>query len=274
MLTEDRVNTGTKADEDVAAATPAAPAYPLFYKEPVVLQREEHSKLRLLPAVNYGFARDTNSVLVMASEFTQAARFYPIVFVGERPLPAVVLGLSDFNVFVDADGQWDEARPYKPAYIQRYPFVAVSVSGAVAPSLGVDLACDRLVTDGKGYKSALPLFAEGKPTQLAENAAKFCFEWNRDFQATQAFCQALADQGLLIDQQLAAALPGGKRYNTTGFKIVDVRKFHALPEPLLVEWHRKGFLALVYAHLASQLCWRDLTLKMGVQDSAEQAGET
>lgn len=268
MLTEDRVKTDAKTDEKATDA-PAAPAYPLFYKQPVVLRREEHSKLRLLPATNYSFARDTNSVLVMASEFTQAARFYPIVFVGERPLPAVVLGLTTFNVFVDAEGQWDEARPYKPAYIQRYPFVAVSVPGVSAPSLGVDLACDRLVTEGKDYKNALPLFAEGKPTPLAENAAKFCFEWNKDFQGTVAFCQALSDQGLLIDQQLNAVVPGGKRYNTTGFKTVDMRKFHALPEAVLVEWHRKGFLALVYAHLASQSCWNDLAQKMRIEDSVE-----
>ena len=270
MLTEDIVGAETKVGEKVEKAAATPPAYPLFYKEPVVLRREDHGKLRLMAATNYNFARDTNSVLVMAAEFTQAARFYPIVFVGERPLPAVVLGLTTFNVFVDADGQWDAMRPYKPAYIQRYPFVAVNVAGNSAPSLGIDLACERLVTEGKAYKSALPLFAEGKPTQLAERAAKFCSEWNRDFQGTVAFCQALMDQGLLIDQQLAAALPGGKRYNTTGFKSVDMRKFHALPEAVLVEWHRKGFLALVYAHLASQLCWNDLAKKMGVQDAAEQ----
>lgn len=272
MLIEDSVNTDAMTDEKLTEA--AAPAYPLFYKEPAVLRREEHGKLRLVPTPNYGFAKATNSVLVMAGEFTQAARFYPIVFVGEQPLPAVVLGLTTFNVFVDAEGQWDEARPYKPAYIQRYPFVAITVPGAPNPSLGVDLACDRLVTEGKEYKTALPLFAEGRATQLAENAAKFCFEWSNDFQGTVAFCQALLDQGLLIDQQLAAALPNGKRYNTSGFKIVDVRKFHALPEPVLVEWHRKGFLALVYAHLASQLCWNDLVRKMRLQDGAEQAVES
>lgn len=68
-------------------------------------------------------------------------------------------------------------------------------------------------------------------------------------------------------------MPGGKRYNTTGFKTVDVRKFHALPEPVLVEWHRKGFLALVYAHLASQLCWNDLAQKMGFQADEEPVVE-
>lgn len=272
MLSEDAMSTGAKADGKVEeTATP--PAYPLFYKDPAVLRKEDHGDLRLVPTPDYAFAKDTNSVLVTASEFTQAARFYPIVFVGEQPLPATVLGLTTFNLFVDGEGRWDAARPYKPAYIQRYPFVAVSIPGAPAPSLGIDLACERLVTEGKAYKTALPLFAQGKPAQLARDAANFCFEWNRDFQATTVFCQALLEHGLLIDQQLAATLPGGKRYNTTGFKIVDTRKFHALPEAVLVEWHRKGFLALVYAHLASQLCWNDLAKKMGSQNSSEQAAE-
>jgi len=63
-------------------------------------------------------------VPLLASEFFEAAREYPIVFArGEAgPVPAALLGLREAeNLYVDNAGKWD-AR-YIPAFVRRYPFV-------------------------------------------------------------------------------------------------------------------------------------------------------
>ena len=85
-------------------------------------------------------------------------------------------------------------------------------------------------------------------------------------------CFALGNCGVLESLPAPPALSLAS-CATTGFKTIDMRKFHGLPEAVLVEWHRKGFLALVYAHLASHLCWNDLARKTGLNDVAEKAGE-
>ena len=55
----------------------------LLYKDIKALNREEHQTLKLQPSENCGFAADTHLVPVAGLEFFQAARHYPLVFIGE-----------------------------------------------------------------------------------------------------------------------------------------------------------------------------------------------
>jgi hypothetical protein len=112
----------------------------------------------------------TNSVPILASEFFDCAREYPIVFArGEAGLvPAVLLGLRESeNLFVGGDGKWD-AR-YVPAFVRRYPFVPgkgpqgellVCIDEASRP-------CFQCSTEGEA------LFVDGKPTPQLDHAMKF-----------------------------------------------------------------------------------------------------
>ena len=96
----------------------------MFYERVVALNDQAHAKLKVRPAISFAYAARTNSVPLLASEFFDAAREYPIVFArGETgPVPAALLGLREAeNLFVDRDGRWD-AR-YVPAFVRRYPFV-------------------------------------------------------------------------------------------------------------------------------------------------------
>ena len=66
----------------------------------------------------------------------------------------------------------------------------------------------------------------------------------------------------LIDREARAALPDGRRYNVNGFKIVDAQKFRNLPDAIVADWHKKGWLGLVHFHLASLERFRDLMERM------------
>ena len=53
-------------------------------------------------------------------------------------------------------------------------------------------------------------------------------------------------------------LPGGENYTLNGFRIVDEKVLRALPDATVVDWHGKGWLALISLHLASQNNWQKL----------------
>lgn len=63
---------------------------------------------------------------------------------------------------------------------------------------------------------------------------------------TDAFVEALLAQELLVDQHADARRDSGQALMLRGFKIVDRVKFDTLPDALVLEWHRKGWLALIH----------------------------
>ena len=103
----------------------------LFYDSVVVLNRDTHREPRLKPQDNLRFAASTNCVPLALVEFGDVAREYPIVF-ARLPgglVPVALLGLRDAeNLYLNEDGKWD-AR-YVPAFVRRYPFVAVQDNNA------------------------------------------------------------------------------------------------------------------------------------------------
>ena len=68
----------------------------------MALDRAAHqdTKIQIQPD-HYAFARDTNALPIAASEFADAGRHYPIVFVGDEHNNfhvAVLLGLEDRSI--------------------------------------------------------------------------------------------------------------------------------------------------------------------------------
>ena len=238
--------------ETVSSPASAAQAQPagqlLFYSKPEVLTAERHGGLRLKKVGDFAFAKGSNSVAISAVEFVQAMRFYPIVFGGKAAYPVVVLGLEQENLFVDTDGHWRSSH-YVPAYMRRYPFVFVTHPDGKQFILGIDRACDRLTEVEE--PEALPLFENGKPGAVTQEALTFCGAYQNDHSLTMAFAQALEEQNLLIDNQAQVKLPDGHQMNLQGFRVIDRARFAALPDAVIVDWHKKGWLALANFHLAS-----------------------
>lgn len=248
----------------------SAPALPLFYRQPEPMRADRHGRLRLVMKPDFRFAARTNAVPIMVSEFALASRFYPIVFAGQHCMPVAVLGIDGTNLFVDSDGLWQDRRTYIPAYVRRYPFTFITQPGQQAYALGLDMACERLVSEASDDRIAQPLFADGKPTMLTEEALRFCGALQTDHATTRAFTAALEAADLLTDRQARAALPDGRRFDLQGFRIVDGERYQKLADATLVDWHRKSWLALVHAHLASQACWQELLERVRTKDTTPQ----
>ncbi|MGL3823610.1 SapC family protein [Sphingopyxis sp. R3-92] len=241
--------------------------FPLFYRQPELLTAAQHADLRLRPG-GYGFARDANAIPLTVIEFGAAMRHYPVVFAAGDGFPVAILGLDRRNGFVDGEA-WAPGC-YVPAYARRYPFVFVDRSQD-----SFVLAIDRAAPHFAGDDEGAALFSDGKPTEVVDNILTFCRDFHGAHIQTDAFVEALLAQELLVDQHADARLDSGQALMLRGFKIVDRAKFDALPDALVLEWHRKGWLALIHFHFLSLDRFADLLARAeGAAVPAEAVTET
>jgi hypothetical protein len=221
----------------------------IFYENPIALNREQHRQLKLLrQSGQFGFARATNSVPLAASEFGEAMRDYPVIFVSGpdgQYTPAGLLGLHDNeNLFIDADNNW-KADTYVPAFVRRYPFVpAEDDKGQLT------LCVDQSFT-GLSQTEGEPLFDDqGKDTKLLQDAVEFLKLFHAEMQRTRAFCERLAALNLLAPKTIQVQR-NGKQETLQGLHMVDEQKLRDLKDAEVLELFRNGSLALIHAHLYS-----------------------
>jgi len=234
---------------------PAAASLPLLYRQPRVLQPGLHSGLGFAGNGLYGFAAEANAVPLLAAEMAATGRRLPIVFTGDAlPQASAVLGLrARQNLCVDAGGRW-LAGPHVPAYLRRYPFIFLEDSARQELTLCIDEAATVAV----GADAPALFDSEGQPTAMTRSALAFCRDYQAHHLLTQAFCQAVAAAGLLVDRHADIALHDGRPLRLDGFKVIDEARFNQLPAETLAQWRDKGWLAPVYAHLQSLDNWRTL----------------
>jgi hypothetical protein len=221
---------------------------PLFYRRPVALTRDAHGTKRYTAPSDYGFARTTNAVPLGAAEAEAAARHYPVVFAAAEPGGLVaLLGIEmNKNLFVDAEGAW-RAGSYVPAYVRRYPFAFAQLGDQLV--LCIDEAADALDDTGE------PLFEGEKPAPVIEKALAFARDFQVQADAAQAFATACAESGLLTDHRAEIAMKDGRKITLGGFRILDRAKFDALPDAAFIDWRKRGWLAMAYAHFMSMQSW-------------------
>jgi len=240
--------------------TAPAPGAPLFYSRPVPLQSDTHADLRILPG-KLDFAARSNAIPLVVGEFALALHHYPILFAGPAAVPMAALGITEDNLFV-TDGLWDE-NSYIPAYVRRHPFIFIDTDGGQNFVLGIDEDSPRVV---KGGEEGNPLFADGKATEMVQQALEFCGRFTGEHEHTLAFSKALVEQDLLVTRNANVRLPSGRELTLQGFSVVDVDKFQKLPDAVVLEWHRNGWLALVHQHLMSLSGFSELTRRQGLRE--------
>lgn len=225
--------------------------FPLFYKNPQAIRVEEHGKLGLSMRKDYSFAKEANSIPLVASEYAAAAKHYPIVFIKDDVKTSLVItGFRDGeNVFVNDKGEWAKDT-YVPGYVNRYPFIFLEDEANDQLVLCMDVDAEMVNTGAEN-----PLFKDNTPTEFAESALKTCAEYQSFLNATREFIAALSEQDLLIENQAELTAPDGKALRLKGFSVIDEKKFKELSDATILDWHNKGWLYLAYAHFISMSNW-------------------
>ncbi len=222
----------------------------LFYERPVALNRERHARFKLAIAPNHSaFAAQTNAVPITGTEFVEAARDYPLLFVrdAEGQFNAVTLvGLRDNeNLLVDEAGRW-AAGTYLPAFVRRYPFVLSTEAGSDRLTVCIDEAYPGL-NEAQGEA----LFDEaGAESAYLKNMLEFLRLFNNEVQRTALFANRLNELGLLVSKVITIERDG-QQQSLQGLWVVDEAKFRAIDDGRVVELFRQGLLPWIEAHLVS-----------------------
>ncbi|EQB17646.1 MAG: multidrug transporter [Novosphingobium lindaniclasticum] len=231
------------------ATAPQNPALPLFYKDLVPLNSQQHASWKTRSTDKATWLVGVNSVPLTVEEFPQAQRNFPIIFTaGENPVPLVLMGMNEgVNVYVDEDGTVNTP-VYVPAYARRYPFMLARLRpDAEELSLCIDPTSD-LVGEGEDGQA---LFDGTEPTEATTNMLKFCENFEIAGTKTANFMAELAKHNLLMDGELNIDIGTGQPFTYRGFQMVDETKLREVRGDVLRQWNQNGMLPLIYAHLFS-----------------------
>lgn len=244
------------------------PPLPLFYQNPMPLDAKKHADLSMKKEFGFSFAKNVNAVPVNMVEMPQICHHYPIAFSpDETGTPVALLGLRDNeNLFVDENGMWLK-NTYIPAYVRRYPFIFSEIPDSNQLTLCID---NRPEIVEKGEER--PFFdKESAASQLSKDALEFCKSYHAAAQQTLVFSSELAKSGLLIEREAQINVEGNRRINFSGFRIIDEKKLAELDDSTFLEWRKKGWLPILYAHLFSGSQWAHLSRLMNTRLEKEAA---
>ena len=225
-----------------------------LHKQMVALDRQLHRAWRIRqPSMDWSVAAELNAVFVAGTEFGDACREYPILFVRSgaddqgRPLmaPIAALGLAPKqNLYLQGRG-WRAS--YMPALLRSYPFAITRVGAEQRAVLSIDAGWS-----GWSQTDGLPLFdAAGEPSEHLTKMHKQLEQIELEVQRTRELGSLLRDKELLREMRFDAELPDGEKLKVDGFYAVEEQLLAKLSDADVLLLQRSGVMGLIYAHLVS-----------------------
>lgn len=213
----------------------------MFYQEPVALEKKKHVDLTLNRQTGYAFARDINSVPVAGSEFFQASRDYPILFIKNEKgdyMPMAILSLKQGSH--DMGDNWEEV--YIPAFIRRYPFILTSDKV---------IMFDQKAPHFDGKDGERLFEEEDKPTESFKKIVQFLEAVDAGFRQTETFTKAVAEKELFEPYNATVKFDGASVKLNDLFCINEKKMHEVLTQEDVHDWFKKGWMAWSFAHLHS-----------------------
>lgn len=240
------------------ASAPQQNQLPLFYQALEPLSSEAHANFKVRQSDSALFLVGQHAIPVTVDEFTLVQRHMPIVFtVGDDSVPIALMGMNEgVNVFISDDGKLTDPTVYVPAYIRRYPYMLARL----APDSQDLSLCFDPTTDTLGaFEDGIPLFEDGKPSELVQNILTFNESFEQAGARTSNFMKDLKELDLLMDGEITIQPEGAEQpFVYRGFQMINEEKLNDLRGDQLRKIHKNGLLPLLYAHLFSLSLMRDI----------------
>lgn len=178
-------------------------------------------------------------VPVVIGEFTQLVVHYPILFSKDSETgafyPGIMRGFDrGENLFAD-----EGDAIYRPLDVQRGPFFAH----------GTDLAIDL---DNPRVGTGQPLFTEtGAPTPYLQSIMKLFRDLVPGVEHTKQFLKVLLEHSLIESIEISVAFDDGNKRQIEGLYTINRSKLRQLPDAVVVDLFRRGYIDLIVMMLAS-----------------------
>ncbi|MFK5892372.1 MAG: SapC family protein [Pseudomonadota bacterium] len=217
------------------------------------LNYEHHNQVKIQTKGQYFHTKNQQIVPVVIHEFSRTGAEMPIVFVkntntGEFQ-PVALLGFkNDENVFyANQNNEEKWLANYVPAIINHHPFALMPTEND-ANKLQIFLKTDSTVIS---TEEGSALFDEqGQETEYLKQRKNVLATYYENTLITKQFVESLADNDLLIKQQLTITLQG-EDYAIDGVYLVNEKTLNELPDNEFLALRKRGYLSAIYIHLGS-----------------------
>jgi len=209
----------------------------------VLLSKEAHRSLKVDGRASAAYGDDRHFVQVTVNEFPLLVVHYPLFFSKDPNTGGfycgVMLGFTEGeNLFLR---EWEEREFYRPLILQRGPF------HAQGPELAIDLDHPRV-----GAESGKPLFTEyGQPTRYLQSIIWAFQDLKPGIETSKFFVARLLELNLIEPVDIDVEFEDGSTHKCIGLYTVNQETLSRLPDEIVVELFRRGYLRLIHLMIAS-----------------------
>jgi len=219
--------------------------------EPVLLNFEKHSNLRLSETRDFTQFKSQHLVPVVFHEFYMLATEFPLVFVRNSEsggfVPVAMMGLSKGTNLYCQTPVWSSA--FIPTSFSLSP---LSVHRLEPGSDEAVIALDEessLLSESVGE----PMFeAGGEYTKYLQARIDHVVNITKQSLQTMALCKYLVEKNLFKSGRLSLQFSDkSPRYEVEGVYTIDEEALNKLSDEEYLELRTRGLLPLMYSHLTS-----------------------
>lgn len=209
----------------------------------VPLNKVEHRSLKVDLRASAAYGDSQHFVQVIVNEFPQLVVHYPILFSKDKDTGqfycGVMLGFEEGeNLFLD---RWVVREFYRPLALQRGPFYTNG------EEVAIDLDHPRV-----GAEGGQPLFTEhGQPSRYLQSIIWAFQDLEPGIRTTNAFIARLLELQLIEPIDMEVELDDGTTHHCVGLYTINQDVLAKLPDPVVVELFRRGYLTLIHLMIAS-----------------------
>jgi hypothetical protein len=209
----------------------------------VPLNDEIHRSLVVDGRASAAYGDNQRFVQVIIQEFPRLVVHYPILFTKHPETGQIycgaMLGFDEGeNLFLR---EWADREFYRPLTLQRGPFYAHG------SELAIDLDHPRV-----GAEGGKPLFSDaGKPTRYLESIMWAFQQLVPGVEMTKVFIARLLELKLIEPVDVELEFDDGAMRRCVGLYTINQEVLARLPDEVVVELFRRGYMRLIHLMLAS-----------------------
>jgi SapC protein len=209
----------------------------------VPLNKEAHRTLKVDGRASAAYGDSQHFAQVIVNEFAQLVVRYPILFAKNANTGqfycGAMLGFDDGeNLFLE---EWQERDTYRPLSLQRMPFYARG------PQIAIDLDHPRV-----GVEGGQALFEPtGRPSRYLQGIIWAFRDLKPGIETTKVFIARLLELKLIEPIDIEVELDDGTTHKCAGLYTINQDVLAKLPDAVVLELFRRGYLTLVHLMIAS-----------------------